>query len=69
MFRFGGAGLNVDTVHSMDRESMPANARSVSDDPNQRVVRAINGVHPAAPGQAQIADALWAWLKFRTSLL
>ena len=63
------AGLNLDTVHNMDIVKVPANARSASGDPAQQVERAANGVHPAEPGQAQIADALWSWLKFRTSLL
>ena len=63
------AGLNLDTVHNMDIVKVPANARSASGDPAQQVERAANGVHPAGPGQAQIADALWSWLKFRTSLL
>lgn len=62
------AGLNLDTVHNMDIEKVPANARSSSSDPAQQVERATNGVHPAEPGQAQIADALWSWLKFRASL-
>ena len=48
---------------------VPANARSSSSDPAQQVERAANGVHPADAGQAQIADALWSWLKFRMSLL
>jgi lysophospholipase L1-like esterase len=63
------AGLNLDTVHNMDIALQPANARSDPNDPAQKVVRAENGVHPAQPGQAQIADSLWAWLKFRTSQL
>ena len=62
------AGLNLDTVHNMDVARVPANARSSVNDPAQQVERAINGVHPADSGQAQIADAMWSWLKFRTSL-
>jgi len=58
------AGLNVDTVHSMVLEKVPANARSDPTDPMQLVTRVANGVHPGMAGQAQIADALWAWLKF-----
>ena len=58
-----------DTVHNMDNVKVPANARSSATDPAQQVERSANGVHPAEPGQAQIADALWSWLKFRTSLL
>ena len=53
----------------MDNVKVPANARSSATDPAQQVERSANGVHPAEPGQAQIADALWSWLKFRTSLL
>jgi lysophospholipase L1-like esterase len=52
----------------MDVARVPANARSSVNDPAQQVERAINGVHPADSGQAQIADAMWSWLKFRTSL-
>eukprot|EP01045_Picozoa_sp_COSAG04_P018318 COSAG04_NODE_1687_length_5942_cov_5.827144_2_plen_127_part_00 len=28
----------------------------------------IQGVHPGLAGQAQIADSIWAWLKYRASL-
>ena len=48
------AGLNLDTVHSMQRQVVPVNARST-----QTVARTINGVHPSHEGQAQIADAFW----------
>lgn len=60
------AGLNVDTAHSMSLETMPANARSDPTDPKQLVVRVTNGVHPGMAGQGQIADALWAWVKYQT---
>ena len=60
-------GLNVDTAHSMVLETVPANARSDPTDPKQLVTRVVNGVHPGMAGQALIADALWAWLKFVTS--
>ena len=46
---------------------VPANGRSDPSDPFQVISRADNGVHPGGPGQAQIADSLWAWLKWRTS--
>jgi hypothetical protein len=62
-------GLNVDTVHSMSLATMPANARSTVGDPQQLVTRVVNGVHPGAAGQAQIADGLWAWVKYQTSAL
>ena len=56
-------GLNVDGVHSMSHAVVPANARSDPSDPTQMVTRCTNAVHPGAPGQAQIADGIWAWLK------
>ena len=56
------AGLNLDTVHNMDRESFAVNARN----PAVKVLRTVNGVHPAMPGQGQIADAFWAWLKYES---
>ena len=62
------AGLNLDTVHNMDIVKVPANARSSATDPAQQIERSVNGVHPAESGQAQIADALWSWLKFRMSV-
>mgnify|MGYP003335007314 CR=1 FL=1 len=63
------AGLNLDTVHNMDIVKVPANARSSATDPAQQIERSVNGVHPAESGQAQIADALWSWLKFRMSVV
>ena len=65
------AWLNLDTINNMDTVSVPTNARSTPGDPPlgvQKVVRAVNGVNPATTGHAQIVDALWAWLKFHTSL-
>ena len=31
---------------------------------SDKLIRNTNGVHPGNSGQAQIADALWAWLKY-----
>ena len=48
-WRFGVDGQNVDNVHSMSREAMPANARSDPEDPKQTVVRATNVRLPLLP--------------------
>ena len=47
--RFGRFAQNVDNVHSMSREAMPANARSDPEDPKQTVVRATNVRVPLLP--------------------
>ena len=57
------AGLNLDTVHNMVRKVMPVNARNAM----QNITRTVNGVHPAISGQGQIADSMWAWIKYQTA--
>ena len=44
---------------------MMPSLRSDPTQPSQQVVRVTNGVHPGMAGQAQIADAFWAWLKYQ----
>ena len=54
------SGLNLDTLHNMRRNPpSPVNARA----PNITVARQSNGVHPAAEGFNQLADAVWAFWK------
>lgn len=50
----------LDTVHNMSYASAtPVNSRNSS-----TVQRQSNGVHPAISGYQQIADAVWAFLKY-----
>jgi lysophospholipase L1-like esterase len=51
------AYLNLDCVHNFPQAEVPANARNP-----QKITRAANGVHPAAPGYYQIADSIYSWL-------
>jgi hypothetical protein len=44
----------------MNRAAVPVNARNP-----EKITRTVNGVHPALSGQGQIADSMWAWLKFQ----
>ena len=50
----------LDTVNNMSvAAAAPINSRS-----SVNVARQNNGVHPGTPGYQQIADAVWAFLKF-----
>lgn len=51
--------VNLDCVRNYPTESVPANAQA---DPNTKIVRLSNGVHPAASGYRQTGDTLYAWL-------
>lgn len=54
------SNLNLDTVNNMNRAASAAvNSRS-----SVNVARQNNGVHPHTTGYQQIADAIWAFLKF-----
>jgi hypothetical protein len=53
--------------HMNDAATLKANARSDPTDAFQMVVRSDNGVHPGIAGQGQIADVLWAWLKYQAT--
>jgi lysophospholipase L1-like esterase len=51
----------LDTVNNMSRaSSAPVNSRSAVTSTRQN-----NGVHPATSGYQQIADAIWAFLKYQ----
>lgn len=56
------AYVNLDTVNGFPFESKAPNARAAA-----KVLRHCNGVHPAKSGYLQIADSIYAWLKFRLS--
>jgi lysophospholipase L1-like esterase len=50
----------LDTINNMERAaSAPVNSRS-----SVNVQRQSNGVHPATSGYQQIADSVWAFLKY-----
>lgn len=51
--------VSVDTERNMSTETVPANSRN-----SATVTRQSNGVHPADTGYKQVADVLWAWLKY-----
>jgi lysophospholipase L1-like esterase len=51
------AYLNLDCVHNFPQTEVAVNARNP-----QKITRAANGVHPAAPGYYQIADSIYSWL-------
>ncbi|MFA6060728.1 MAG: SGNH/GDSL hydrolase family protein [Taibaiella sp.] len=50
--------VSLDTVNNMIVETVAVNSRN-----SATVVRQANGVHPAASGYLQIADAAYAWIK------
>lgn len=52
------AYTNLDCAHNFPSASRMANARNQT-----KVIRASNGVHPAASGYLQIADSIFGWLK------
>jgi len=54
------AHVNLDTVHGFPTATRPANARATVN-----IARQANGVHPTADGYRQIADTIYAWLKWR----
>jgi len=49
--------VNLDTVHNMKLEPMPANSRS-----SRVIFRQSDAVHPAVEGYGQMADVVYAWL-------
>jgi lysophospholipase L1-like esterase len=55
------AYVNLDCVHNYPATEAPANARA--DGPGSKVIRLINGVHPAGPGYKQMADSIYCWMK------
>ena len=54
------AEVNLDCEHNYPTAAEPFNARN-----EEQVTRQSNGVHPAATGYRQIADSIYAWLKYR----
>ncbi len=54
------AHVNLDTVHNYPTQGEPANARNGTE-----IARQSNGVHPAPAGYRQIADTIYAWLRYR----
>jgi lysophospholipase L1-like esterase len=51
--------VNLDTVYNMLKVTTVANARNTTS-----VERQSNGVHPATSGYQQMADAVWAFMKY-----
>lgn len=56
------AYLNIDCENNYPTANVPVNARS-----KKVFARPNNGVHPAADGYFQIADSLFAWMKYKLS--
>lgn len=56
------AYVNLDCLHNYPSETSPANAAA-----EIPLSRLNNGVHPSGPGYYQIADAVYAWLKWQTA--
>lgn len=50
--------VSLDTENNMSTETVAVNSRN-----SATIVRQSNGVHPAAVGYLQIADAIYAWIK------
>jgi len=58
---FVPAYLNFDTENNFPRQTVPVHSQSQT-----MISRAVNA-HPAAEGYRQLADSLYAWLKWRLS--
>ncbi|OGV52312.1 MAG: hypothetical protein A2017_13440 [Lentisphaerae bacterium GWF2_44_16] len=56
------AYLNIDCVNGFPSEGKEPNAHAKT-----KILRHSNGVHPAQSGYLQIADSIYAWLKYRLS--
>ena len=52
--------VNIDCVNNFPLRSEPASSRNKT-----KIVRHINGVHPAKEGYWQIADSFYFWMKYR----
>jgi lysophospholipase L1-like esterase len=53
------AHVNIDCVNNYPQKEEPVNARNP-----KKILRGCNGVHPAPEGYYQIADSVFAWLKY-----
>ncbi len=53
------AYVNLDAARNYPTAEVPANARSTV-----KIVRLNNGVHPAPAGYRQMADSIYAWMKW-----
>jgi lysophospholipase L1-like esterase len=56
------AYVNIDCVNNYPMQTEPTSARNPA-----QIARHANGVHPATPGYDQIADSIYAWLRYRLS--
>jgi lysophospholipase L1-like esterase len=54
------AYLNIDCVNNFPKKTEALNSRN-----DTKISRDCNGVHPAKEGYLQIADSVYAWLKYR----
>jgi len=54
------AEVNLDCEHNCALATEAINSRN-----DEKIARQSNGVHPAASGYRQIADSIYAWLKYR----
>jgi len=52
--------VNIDCVDGYPQREEPINARNPA-----KISRHSNGVHPATPGYDQIADSIYAWMRYR----